>query len=815
MRSWEDAKETLEKLWLTDKWKLDNIVQEMRTKHNFHRVESQYKAQFKKWGWSKNVRKSKITTVAKHYKSRAAVGKPFTRVFIDGKQVEGHKVRRVMKDQIREATRLISLNRNLITNVGGRVLPFGDSFFLKWNIPYAAMRHSYVRPSDHSSPFDQPTPCSNIEVTTPSPAASPNNAPSPTTQITKDSMMIDRACMFAQGHHERLLKLLNGEERRTLSDWLYQYWFFCFKTAKHWGKGPRIWTAELLNFNQYLSTARPSLPGSPQDMTHPSAQHNNDEPTPPSDLCRWYIHVYDEDYVEIPEESFEPAVFAQPDSSDERTWTPWSPNEQQVSLQAHLRDALEHNDFSPTPAANLPVAIPQIATAADEERSSELLVESLGFSIISRNIAQIANVSYQLREKGINPGSLHPFHLATSFLNGSESCCDVIDELATRFTGAAVHKMYLNEYGHTVLDNLMVAIIKSHTTAEPVIVDRIFKDAVRFAGEEVDICGRWDADSPCIRQLYAHGRTSIPSSWKHKFCNTSIQTICHCIERMFNRMPKPLLLDTPSGLYTERCVSPDCGKKLQMQPLHSLVMTGYHLATQGRDGEDLFGILACALCLIFHGFNPASQADISVATLLSLDSFVECDHVELTAAGLAEEVMNIPAFETWSTKLRTGWTVLAGILRRCEAAHVELVDDIGFAESDDDSIFMGSTKSDGELETLHWDDITGRTFGVIESSRDIGTLWSSIQAEYLSYRRLNDGLGWTSQYFSIETLRMQLEKNEDLMVGYAEHNLLKAHCACHSFGRWPLTLLSDAIDPNLANLDIWERATYGTLQTDY
>jgi hypothetical protein len=76
------------------------------------------------------------------------------------------------------------------------------------------MRHAYVRPFDHSSPFDQPTPSSNIEVTTPSSAASPNNAPSPTTQIAKDSMMLDRACMFAQGHHERLLKLLNGEERR-------------------------------------------------------------------------------------------------------------------------------------------------------------------------------------------------------------------------------------------------------------------------------------------------------------------------------------------------------------------------------------------------------------------------------------------------------------------------------------------------------------------------------------------------------------------------------------------------------------------------
>jgi hypothetical protein len=76
------------------------------------------------------------------------------------------------------------------------------------------MRHSYVRPFDHSSPLDQPTPYSNIEVTTPSSAASPNDAPSPTAKAMKHLMMVDRARMFAQGHHEKLLTLLSGEEKR-------------------------------------------------------------------------------------------------------------------------------------------------------------------------------------------------------------------------------------------------------------------------------------------------------------------------------------------------------------------------------------------------------------------------------------------------------------------------------------------------------------------------------------------------------------------------------------------------------------------------
>jgi hypothetical protein len=43
---------------------------------------------------------------------------------------------------------------------------------------------------------------------------------------------------------------------------------------------------------------------------------------------------------------------------------------------------------------------------------------------------------------------------------------------------------------------------------------------------------------------------------------------------------------------------------------------------------------------------------------------------------------------------------------------------------------------------------------------------------------------------------------------------LKAHCACHSFGHYPLTVLSEAMDPDLANLDLWGRATYGNMIED-
>jgi hypothetical protein len=369
-----------------------------------------------------------------------------------------------------------------------------------------------------------------------------------------------------------------------------------------------MWTAELLNFDQYHSTAPSSLSSIPWDVTYPTTLHNDDELTPPSDLCGRNVHAERWKSRLISEDDFDPEDDLNPD--DDTFWPPWSPNEQQPSLQVHLRNALEHNDFSTIPATDLPVAIPAIAKAADEERSNELLLESLAFSIMSQNINQISPIVVQLETKRVDLSirrvglsSLHPYHLAVSFLDGSKSCCDMVSELRGNISILYFDEMYLNEHGHTILDNLMITIIKSHTSAKPFVVDENFKDVARFVGEEVDICGRWDADSPCIRQLYAHGLISIPSNWKHKFCNTSIQAVCHCIEQMCFAMQDPKLLKVPSGLYIRRCFSIDCGKKLQLSPLHSLVMTAYHLATHGREGEDLFGILACALCLISKGFE--------------------------------------------------------------------------------------------------------------------------------------------------------------------------------------------------------------------
>jgi hypothetical protein len=591
-----------------------------------------------------------------------------------------------------------------------------------------------------------------------------------------------------------------------MSEWLYQYWFFCFKTAKHWGKGPTAWTAELLNFDSFSPRTQHSLPGTPQEPLHDNAEDAESLNTP-SDLCRWFVHVRGDwpGYEEIPdEEDVQHRMGQNPD--DEATWRPWQKDQLEPQLPTRLRDALEHNDFSPTPTASLPVAIPVIARAA-KRSPDELLVESLGFSIISRNRMQVQDITRQMRQKKMEYVSIHPLHMAIAYLDGSKACCDILAELASNLTALQLREAFVNEVGHTVWDNLMISILKSHSSAKPFTVDEAWKDTERFPGEEIDICGRWDADSPFLRHLLASGNPSIPFSWKHKFCHTSIQAICHCITMMFHLRPISVLYEAPSGLYIRRCFH--CGLKLQPHTLHSLVVTAYHLANNSCQDEDLFGMLACLLCFLACDIDPRKVATISVTNLMETDAMEgECDHEELTAAELAEKISSHLSVHTWNETVQSGWAVFCGILRLSEDAYKQ------GAEADPEILGLCLKHHFGE----------GHDPAICFLWRsDLASLWAATQAELLIHRRLHDNISWISANFSMETLRDQLSRNVPLSVEYFDEGLLESNCPCGRFDNGRLAILSDVIDPDIDAddpcpitklikidcKDAWARTTYG------
>lgn len=495
---------------------------------------------------------------------------------------------------------------------------------------------------------------------------------------------------------------------------------------------------------------------------------------------------------------------------------PWPSTWEEPPLPVRLRDALEHNDFSSIPIASLPVAVPQIAKAAHRS-PDELLVESLGFSIMSRNRSQIHSTLDDLYGKEVDVTSIYPLHMAVNYLDGYKTCCNILSRLIVDdYFGSELQEMYVNELGHTVLDSLMMSVLKSHSSTSPGIVDTSYKNTARFAGEEVDICGRWDADSPCVRQLYADGVSTTPITWKHKFCHTSIQAVCHSMVLLSNNFPGRLK-DTASGLYVRRCF--DCGKKLELLPLHSLVMTTFHLASNGCPGEDLFGALACLLCLLSCGADPESTADVSVAALLQMmgtDSMeVVCDHEEVTPALFAERISGSQATNLWSEEVKVGWVVFCGVLRVGENACAELQEPTilhGYQlqSSESDPHILAETQPNYELRETHHG--FHRIPHCLRKRKDLATLWASVQAELLSYRRVDYDMGWISSRFSMEQLKHQLASREPLSVGYAEQNLLQPHCICGSFNVYSRATLSDAMDPNLANIDVWGRATYGVME---
>jgi hypothetical protein len=513
----------------------------------------------------------------------------------------------------------------------------------------------------------------------------------------------------------------------------------------------------------------------------------------PSQLCRWSIHVPEEEYEEIPSPQSEHELAG---LQDDDTWKEWPQSWLEQPFEEKITSALQSNAFSSFAGDDLPFSAAQIASAASKS-PSEILVEAVGFSIIARNFELLARLVERATLSKVDLSSLRPFHLAISYLDGSKTCCNILDVLHdVLLSEERPWKNPFNALGHTVLDNLMITILKGHTSTSPGLVDHAFGTESRFVGEEVDICGRWDTDSECYRDLLASGRSSIPFEWKHKFCHTSAQAICHCLDSLLEWSSKEKILETPSGLFLRYC--PHCGQKLQLLPLHTLVLTAFQLAHSGCQEEDLFGVLACLLCLLGHGIDPCATAHISIAALLDIESDERCSHEDLSPIELAEKVPEAIT-STWQLPARTGWRLFCLVLRYSHHER-KLKTDGGVSWRSIDQV-------DNNFSTTcldkHEDLDSESYFG---TSIHLGHIWASVQAELLSYRRLRETDPWTSKYFDMEELLESLEVGDSISIEYVKEGMLKPYCRCGIFG-WDTAVREDTAKYYFANLDDYTRLT--------
>ncbi|KAL5884322.1 hypothetical protein ACKVWC_003289 [Pyricularia oryzae] len=552
--------------------------------------------------------------------------------------------------------------------------------------------------------------------------------------------------------------------------WFHNLFMFSFMSAKYYGRGPTRWDAELIAARSlgglttdgasHQARALPDISNSAQAAIWDDSLH-------PTMLCRWSIHHEDEvgcdDGVDAPSPPHAPQA---QDIEDETTWMPWEGN-QSSSLGEILQEGMTSGSFTKA-TTDLPVTSSTFS-AALERSKDQLEAEAFALAIASGNHGYLSGLKrFDLERLSEELGDLFPFHLAATHLRGATSCCLIADYLVQNMDEEhSVQPLNRNDLSHTILDSLMITILRSHTSVSPAIVCEALGKAGRFPGEGIDVCGRWDLDSPCVRRLFASGRTSVPMSWKHPFCHTSVQAVCHFITALFP-CPHSPDINLESGIFLRRCC---CGEKLRPRPLHTLVMVAYCLASHGAPGETLFGAIAVLTCMLVHNANPLDEADLAIPLLFfpgGTPDTGNCQHTPMTPIALAHALQGLPHHQ-WTSEVRLGWDVFVMTMKLAAAQR-----------SNDEG--MGASESfacEHYYDSYSYYDINNNTYC---ASPGLGRIWATIQAELVTYRRLGEEDAWISTNFDLRHLRQGLELGSDVsFMPFVSSSMIKDFSRCGWF----------------------------------
>lgn len=548
----------------------------------------------------------------------------------------------------------------------------------------------------------------------------------------------------------------------------------------------------------------------------------------PTQLCNWSIHYENEVfYAPTDPQPSNTTHECDQDIEDESTWREWN-RQHNRDLTATITQGLRSNTFTEFEAEDLPLAVDRVADAVSKS-AKDVTVEAIGFAIITRNVDALTDL---LRVADFDLQALRrlsPFHLAAKFFDGSKACCRLMHELVQRLDGEnSIGVNYTDELGMTVLDTLFTSILRSHTSITTLSLDSsLSPSGPVIEACDVDTCGRWDADSPCVRNLHAMGKTTIPPEWKHMFCHTSVQAVCHCISAIF-MSPWAPNINTASGLFRRRCRS--CGLELKLGSLHAFVVACFYLANSGRPGETLFGMLACLVSLLTLRANPASCAEISIPAVLGLEETEECQHLPLNAAELASAVPD-DLVSSWTDEVQLGWEAVKEVLNHRVAGSLASA-----VDADERSHDYANTPKDAAHDCEDYGEQDGGSCGhVIHYYEDdlehdivhcgdkrLGTIWAAIQVELLTYRRLGEKDSWLSSMFEMRNVVEGLRARDNSMirrlVESRGQNAFKPFSRCGMFedaGHPGCVRREEACASYFANLDEWKRTTFITAREDF
>ncbi|KLO90671.1 uncharacterized protein FFMR_14632 [Fusarium fujikuroi] len=773
---------------------LDQVVEFMRTYYSFHAAATEYRRRFKDWGVTKRMVKEDKDAITSALARKKRPGASMSAVTT---QHDGEYKPLVFK----------KLKRHLISRKA--CLRVAPGLLSSWKLPYVAFVASLPKNPEAPSPFGNLGATPNyLHVQSPE-TLTPGRATagaSPRMQLVYEKHKEHCTSLFLQGRLEQLLISLPREDRVVIFDYFHDYYIHSFALAKNWGREVPNSTQAFDLIPQTPITHSPWTPSAFLNLSSgpssPEISNATNVSFPPTQLCNWSIHSYYGNGNSM-------AVTTSPDS---KTSTDIQPS----SFVVSLHQSMVLSNFTTIPKSDLPLAH-DLITRSLEEHPATLQLEAWKLAIMAGNRELLDQLC---EENGFDPPegieALHPFHLAAAYLDGGNQCCGVFTDLFQIVSPTFAFYHNIDDHGHTILDALIVTVLRSHTNIQPDDVSYGFHSPTVFPGEESDVCGRWDSETPTVRELFRQGYARIPTKWKHPFCHTAVQAVCHSLVAIFASPASPNI-HTQSGLFVRRCTT--CGLELKLRPLHTIVVVAFYLAQLGMPGETLFGALAMMTCLIALGADVSTKADISVEEILRSSDAGECRHKMLSPLELIKAIPG-GVIEAWSESCRIGWgclteTLVLVVLEREQERSSRSQGSMGplghkwpgtLASSLSDSL------ADESCWVMFQEECHDNWLKLPCSGQRIGLLWASIQTEVLTYRRIREGDSWISENFSMKALKAWLEAEDtELSMPLVQKRMFKVHTRCGWFGKAMEFLCPTAEDvcrKHFMNMDIDSKTSY-------
>ncbi|KAK0611309.1 hypothetical protein B0T14DRAFT_530137 [Immersiella caudata] len=768
---------------------IGQVASFMKENYSFHGAETQYRRWFREWGIRKRILMTEKKEIVSALGRRDRDDGRTPNVMLgDGKELDKKQLKRHLKDEIRRFEVQVAT----------------PGVFTSWNLPYAALAKA------HGAPFEGvEATLGYLRIHSPEARTPGRNSPppSPTMQLVQRKLAQDRSSLMLQGRFQELLAGCGEGARVTLTNYFHEFYVHSFVTAKYWGRGPKNWTPDLvsaLTLREFSVSPSPTIAhrSSPSTSAPQAVEHERDNPT---QLCKWVIHVRRVNYSPIPEPESEQMF----DIQNPNSWTPWQ-QPMDLSLADSMKESMLENTFSATPKSSLPISAESISQSLRQDPEA-LILDALRMAIMAGNSDAVFDIIEENDLVTEDFVSIHPFHLAAAFLDGGNNCCATFSALVMAMNPEP--RFNVDDLGHTILDSLMVSILRSHTTLGPEHVSKAFQPPNRYPGEEKDICGRWDADSPLVRSLFRRGHARVPTQWKHPFCHSSVQGVCHSIIAIFVPTLRPDI-NFPSGLFTRRCGH--CGLELKLGPIHTLVAVAFYLAQLGMPGETLFGPLAVLVCLLRLGARASLSAMVSVDAILGNAETDTCNHNPIDASDLLQTVPGA-IVAGWTPTCQSGWKCIAEILLTARQEEANLGREVAPEEDEDDLEDVDQPYYPCPFDDEFDGGIHGEWLRIPRGTPKSSLLWATIQTELLTYRKVRPSDPWISDNFSMDALRAWLMREKELFATpLVEEGLMRwdhdSSCCgwlSQSESSEPFMPVAEQVcTSHFMNMDVYERATF-------